>query len=94
MAYGCRKDIDTKIYVPNGEHVHKVVETTIRLVAKAVTMMIETRLQILPDNVQRVIDGTPVGFLYKSRDRDNMQFRMRYLPKEPNGRPRLVSIEL
>lgn len=87
------KDIDTKIYVPRGQHVRDVVNLTTELIAKAMTMMIESRLQILPDNVQKVISGTPVGFLYNSHDNDNLQFRMRYLPEEPNGRPRLVSID-
>ncbi|GAQ87404.1 hypothetical protein KFL_003500150 [Klebsormidium nitens] len=87
------KDIDTKIYVPPGPHLDDVVSLTTALVGKAVTMMVEERARILPRNIESVICGTPVGFLYRIRDNDNLQFRLRYLPKEPNGRPRLVSID-
>lgn len=87
------KDIDTKVYVPRGQRIQEVVNLTTSMLAKAVTMMIASRLQLLPDNVERVISGTPVGFYYKVRDRDGLQFRLRYLPEEPNGRPRLVSID-
>jgi hypothetical protein len=87
------KDIDTKIYVPPGHQLDDVVSLSTALVAKAVTMMMEERTRILPRNVERVISGTPVGFLYRIRDNDNLQFRLRYLPKQPSGRPRLVSVD-
>ncbi|GAQ93200.1 hypothetical protein KFL_013560030, partial [Klebsormidium nitens] len=86
------KDIDTKIYVPPGQHLDDVVSLATELVGKAVTIMVKERAQLLPRNIERVINGTPVGFMYRIRDDDNLQFRLRYLPKEPNGRPRLVSI--
>lgn len=87
------KDIDTKIYVRPGRHVHDALEVATQLCAKAVTMMIEKRGQLLPKNVERVINGVPVGFMYSNKDADDLQFRLRYIPAEKNGRPRLISID-
>jgi hypothetical protein len=87
------KDNDTEIYVSTGHQLDDMVSLSIALVAKAVTMMKEERTRILPLNVERVISGTLVGFLYRIRDNDNLQFRLRYLPKQPSGRPRLVSVD-
>jgi hypothetical protein len=87
------KDIDTKIYVKSGRHVHDALEVATILCAKAVTMMIQMRGKILPPNVEKVVCGTPVGLLYTDKSADNLQFRLRYLPAEANGRPRLISID-
>ncbi|GAQ83637.1 hypothetical protein KFL_001560060 [Klebsormidium nitens] len=61
--------------------------------AKAVTMMIEKKDQILPANTVRMIGGCPVGLSYRARDTDNMQFRLRYLLEERDGRPHRVGID-
>ena len=87
------KDIDTKIYVRKGRHMHAAANLAIAECAKAVTMMIEKKGQILPANTVRMMGGCPLGLSYRARDADNMQFRLRYLPEERDGRPRLVSID-
>ena len=87
------KDIDTKIYVKSGRHVHDALQVATTLCAKAVTMMIQLRGKILPTNVEKVVCGTPVGLLYTDKSSDNLQFRLRYLPAEAKGRPRLISID-
>lgn len=87
------KDIDTKLYVSSGNHVRKALHLALVLCAKAVTMMIERRSQILPKDIRKVINGTPVGFIYNDSCKDNVQFRLRFLPAERDGRPRLISID-
>jgi hypothetical protein len=56
-------------------------------------MMIQLRGKTLPTNVEKVVCGTPVGLLYTDKSSDNLQFRLRYLPAEAKGRPRLISID-
>jgi hypothetical protein len=87
------KDIDSKVYIPNGKNMGESVEIVKEVASKATALLIGIKDSILPENERRLVGGVPFSACYRDPNADDLQFRLRYSPEQENGRPRLISID-